>query len=90
MIPDYSETRALCLLGSLEEQEMGLLRFSRMNKIFQLLSTEQKYIEVYEIKMSSGLMAISIQLLNQNFLLNDLKAEISAQSDTVCEFRQSM
>lgn len=90
MIPDYSETRAPHPPGSLEEQEIGLLRFSLMNKPFQLLSTEQRYIEAYEVKMSSGLMANSIQLLNQSFLLKDLKAEIGAQSNTVCEFLQSI
>ena len=87
--PDESEKRVLNLVGSPEEQEMVFSRFGLMNKLFELLSTQQKYMEAYEVGVNSGLTANSIQLLNKNLLLKCLKPEQEAQLDMVCEFLQA-
>jgi len=87
--PDDFEKRALCLFGSLKEQEVVLLRFGLVKKLFELLSTDQKYMEAYEIGASFGLTADSIQLLNEKLLLKDLKLEQEAQLNKVCEFLQA-
>ncbi|PUU76963.1 hypothetical protein B9Z19DRAFT_988560, partial [Tuber borchii] len=87
--PDEFEQRALNLIGSPEEQEMVLSRFSLMNKLFKLLSTNRKYMEAYKVGIGSGLLRNSLQLLSENRLLKNLKPEEGAQLHTVCEFLQA-
>jgi len=86
---DDFEKQVLCLFGSLKEQEVVLLRFGLVKKLFELLSTNQKYMEAYEVGVSFGLTADSIQLLNQKLLLKDLKPKQEAQLNKVCEFLQA-
>ena len=87
--PDDFEKQVLCLFGSLKEQEVVLLRFGLVKKLFELLSANQKYMEAYEVGVSFGLTADSIQLLNQKLLLKDLKPEQEAELKKVCEFLQA-
>ena len=87
--PDELEKRVLNLFGSLEEQEIVLSRFGMMKKLFEMLSTNKKYMEAYELGVSYGLTANSVQLLSENFLLKNLKQEQEAQLDIVCEFLQA-
>ena len=89
MILDESEKRVLDLFGSIEEQEMVLSRFGLIKKLFELLSTNKKYIEAYEVGVSSGLLTNSIQLLSQNGLLKKLERERGSRLNKVCEFLQA-
>ena len=87
--PDDFEKQVLCLFGSLEEQTVVLLRFGLVKKLFELLSTDQKYMEAYKVEVIFRLTADSTQSLNQDLLLIDLKPEQGAQLNTVCEFLQA-
>jgi len=87
--PNEPEKRVLNLFGSLEEQESILSRFGMMKKLFEMLGSGKKYIEAYEVGVSYGLTANSVQLLSENFLLKNLKQEQEAQLGTVCEFLQA-
>jgi len=87
--PADFEKQVLCLFGSPKEQEVVLLRFGLVKKLFELLSTDQKYMEAYEVGMSFGLTVDTIQLLNQKLLLRDLKQKQEAQLNKVCEFLQA-
>ena len=89
MTLDESEKRVLDLFGSIEEQEMVLSRFGLIKKLFELLSTNKKYIEAYEVGVSSGLLTNSIQLLSQNGLLKKLEREHGSRLNKVCEFLQA-
>lgn len=68
-----SKKLVLCLFGSQEEQAVVLLGFGLVNKLFELLSTYQKYMGVCEVGVSSGLTADSIRSLNRSLLLKELK-----------------
>ncbi|CUS07547.1 unnamed protein product, partial [Tuber aestivum] len=60
-IPNKHEKRALNLIGSPEEQEVVLSRFHLMNKLFNLLCVNTKYVEAYEIGVSSGFLKKSVK-----------------------------
>ncbi|PUU83596.1 hypothetical protein B9Z19DRAFT_1098581 [Tuber borchii] len=61
--PYELEKRVLDLFGSLEEQEIILSRLGMMKKLFEMLGTNKKYMEAYEVGVSYGLTANSVQLL---------------------------
>lgn len=73
----------LSVPGSLEKQGVVLLRFGLTNKFFELLTTCQTYMGAYEFRMRFGLTEDSIQLLNENILLKDLKGGQGVQLNTV-------
>ena len=68
---------------------MVFSRFGLVKKLFELLRTNHKYIEAYEVGMSFGLTSESIRLLNQKFLLRHLKPDQEAHLNKMCEFLQA-
>jgi len=87
--PNEFEKRALNLIGSPEEQEMVLSRFSLKNKLFEMLSTNKKYMEAYQVGIGSGLVKNSIELLSENLLLKNLNREQGIQLNMLCKFLQA-
>ncbi|KAG0641145.1 hypothetical protein HOY80DRAFT_955829 [Tuber brumale] len=83
------EKRALDLVGSPEEQEMLLSRFHLMNKLFQLLTTNEKYTEAYEVGVTFGILEGSFQLLCDKILPQDPNWGKGAEMNTVCMFLQA-
>ena len=83
------EKRVLNLIGSPVEQEMVLSRFSLKNKLFEMLSTNGKYMEAYQIGIGSGLVTSSIELISENHLLKHLNREQGVQLNMLCKFLQA-
>ncbi|KAG0134890.1 hypothetical protein HOY82DRAFT_480844 [Tuber indicum] len=88
-IPDELEKRVLYLIGSPEEQERVLLRSNLMRKLFEMHSTNGKYMEAYEVGVSSGFLEDSVQLLSDKGLLRKLNQEQRRQLNVVCGFLQA-
>ena len=63
LTPEEPEKRVLNLFRSPQEQIMVLSRFGLIKKLFEMLSTNRKYMEAYEAGVSFVLSANSIQLV---------------------------
>ncbi|CUS07544.1 unnamed protein product [Tuber aestivum] len=88
-IPDEFEKRVINLIGSLQEQEMLLSRFNLMKKLFELLRTNGKYMEAYEVGINSGLLESSIQLLSNKILPRNPNWGQGPQLGAACKFLQA-
>ena len=60
-----------------------------MNKLFELLIANGKYMEAYKVGVISGLLGNSIQLLSEKLLLKNLNREQGAQLNMMCRFLQA-
>jgi len=68
---------------------MVLSRFGLKNKLFEILSTNKKYMEAYQVGIGSGLVRKSIELLSENLLLKNLTREQGVQLSMMCKFLQA-
>ncbi|KAG0641146.1 hypothetical protein HOY80DRAFT_753667 [Tuber brumale] len=88
-VPDKLGKQVLNLIASPEKQEIIFLRFGLMNKLFELLSSTGKYMEAYEVGVSSGLLEKSIRLLSRKVSPKKLNQEQKTQLNVVCKFLQA-
>ncbi|CUS07545.1 unnamed protein product [Tuber aestivum] len=88
-IPDEHEKRVLNLMGSLKEKEMVFSRIHLMNKLFDLLSANSRYMKAYEVGVSSGLLGSSIRLLGDKIWLKNPNWGQGAQLNVMCKYLQA-
>ncbi|PWW77615.1 hypothetical protein C7212DRAFT_362777 [Tuber magnatum] len=88
-IPGKLEKRALNLIGSTKEQAIVFSRFYLMNKLFDLLSSNGKHMEAYEVGVNSGLLGNSVQLLRDKLWLKNPNLRQGTQLNLVCKFLQA-
>ncbi|CUS08892.1 unnamed protein product [Tuber aestivum] len=87
--PGELEKRALKLIGYPEEQEAVLTKLNLVNKRFEMLSSNRKYMEAYGVGVDSGLLGNSVQLLSDKALWTKLDLKQVAQLDMVFRFLQA-
>ncbi|CUS14614.1 unnamed protein product, partial [Tuber aestivum] len=81
--------RALIPTGSPEEQEIAFSRLHLMNKLFDSLSINRRYVEADDVGISSALMEKSFQLLSDQILLKNPNWGQGEQLKMMCKFLQA-